>query len=415
MEMKDLTLVEYHRKIMLLPSPWDVESVKLDEVNKTVTIRLGYPKGTLVHCPECGKLCGIRDRREKRWRHLAQMGFRTLVHCAIPRSDCNEHGVKQVHLPWAESGSHFTLNFEAYAIELILASRNLSAVERLLEISWDSVQGIQRRAVKRGLLLRKATTIRHVGIDEKSFLSRHRYATVVGDLDRKIVLDVARERTEEGARTALEGALSAEQRATVEAIAMDFWDPFAAVATKLLPNADIVHDRFHVSQYLGKAVDKVRRGEHRKRMEKGDEILKRTKYLWLTNPKNWSDKQKVQYRILKGEDLQVGRAFAMKESFRTFWGFTYKAVAGNFHKRWHFWATHSRLKPFVEVAGTIRRHIGRIMNYFDHRISNAAIEGINSKIQLLKSSARGFRNFENYRTAILFHCGGLDLVAHKSP
>jgi transposase len=414
MEMKDSSLLEYHRHIMALPNPWNVESVDLDIEQKLVTLKVGYPTGTLVHCPECGKLCGIRDKRQRRWRHLAQMEFRTIVVCDVPRCDCDEHGVKQIHLPWAEAGSQFTLTFEAFAIQLILASRNLSEVERILGASWDAIQGIQKRAVERGLLLRKNTPIRHVGIDEKSFLSHHRYATVVGDLDRKVVLDVARERTEDGARAALEGALSEKQRESVEAIAMDFWEPFAKMATELLPNASIVHDRFHVSQYLGKAVDKVRRGEHREKMGDGDETLKGTKYLWLSNPKNWDAKQKQLYRLLKDEDLKVGRAFAMKESFRKFWDFLYKGAAENFQQRWHFWATHSRLKPFIEVAGTIRRHIDRIMNYFDHRISNAAIEGINSKIQLLKSSARGFRNFENYRTAILFHCGGLDLSAHKS-
>ena len=186
MEMKNLTLLEYHRHIMALPLPWNVESVEVDVENKVVSIRVAYPKGTLVHCPDCGELCGVRDHRERRWRHLAQMEFRTFVHCAIPRCDCDEHGVKQIHLPWAEAGSQFTLTFEAFAIALILASRNLSEVERILNISWDAVQGIQKRAVERGMLLRKDTTIRHVGIDEKSFLSRHRYATVVGDLDRKV-------------------------------------------------------------------------------------------------------------------------------------------------------------------------------------------------------------------------------------
>ena len=91
------------------------------------------------------------------------------------------------------------------------------------------------------------------------------------------------------------------------------------------------------------------------------------------------------------------------------WNYTYEASARKFWRRWNFWATHSRLEPVKEAAKTIREHIDNILTYCRHRITNAVSEGLNSKIQTIKKMACGFRNQENFKTAIFFHCGGLDL------
>lgn len=102
----------------------------------------------------------------------------------------------------------------------------------------------------------------------------------------------------------------------------------------------------------------------------------------------------------------MGRAFSIKEAFREFWTYVYQDTAEKLFDRWYFWATHSHLKPMIEVAKTLKRHLGYILTYFRHRITNSAEEGLNGKIQSLKADAHGFRNFENFRIAILFHCGG---------
>ena len=142
-------------------------------------------------------------------------------------------------------------------------------------------------------------------------------------------------------------------------------------------------------------------------------MLKGTKYLWLTNQSHWDGEQKLKYRELKGICLKVGRAFSMKEIFREFWSYFNQGSARKFFDRWYFWATHSRLKPMIEAARTLKRHLGNILTYFKHRISNSAAEGLNGKIQSIKADAHGFRNFENFRTAILFHCGGFKFLPLK--
>lgn len=398
-------ILEYHRKLLNLPPPWEVRSVDVDIETLSVTIDVFWPAQTFAPCPECQQLGPVKDSKKRMWRHLDTMQFKTFLRCDVPRVDCAEHGVLQVFLPWSDPKSRFTAMFEKVAAEILRSCKNQSQAAGLLRLSWKQVHRIQELSVAKALVLRKKEPIRHLGIDEKSFLKGHRYVTVLCDLDKKRVLDVAQGRDEAAAQKVLEG-LSEGQKKAVEAVAMDMWEPFKTAVQKQIPKADVVHDRFHISGYLTRAVDSVRKGEHRDFLKQGVEVLKGTKYLWLTNQCNWDAEQKSSYRELKGICLKVGRAFSMKEAFREFWTYVYQGPAEKFFDRWYFWATHSRLKPMIEVAKTLKRHLGNILTYFRHRISNSAAEGLNGKIQSLKADAHGFRNFENFRTAILFHCGG---------
>jgi transposase len=136
--------------------------------------------------------------------------------------------------------------------------------------------------------------------------------------------------------------------------------------------------------------------------------------LWLTNPHNWTEQQQASFNELRDKGLKVARAWSIKEMFSGLWDYRYEKAARRFFKRWFCWATHARLKPMAEVAKKLQRHLDNILTYLEHRITNAVAEGLNSKIQQIKSAARGFRKFENYRIAILFFCGKLDMYPQKS-
>ena len=99
----------------------------------------------------------------------------------------------------------------------------------------------------------------------------------------------------------------------------------------------------------------------------------------------------------------------MKDAFRHLWDYRSLPAARAFFARWQAWAIRSRLKPMIHVAGIIRRHLENVLNYINHRITNAVTEGLNAKIQWIKYSSRGFRDRERFKRAIYFHCGGLDL------
>jgi len=252
--------------------------------------------------------------------------------------------------------------------------------------------------------------VRQIGIDEKAAAKGHKYLTLVCDLDEGTVEHIAEDRKTESLNGYYKG-LSKEQLAGIEAVAMDMWEPYINATLDHVPEAvgKIVFDRFHVMGYVGKAVDTVRKQAHRDLMASGDETLKGSKYLWLYSRENVPDRRRNEFNALKRQELKVGRAWAIKEALRRLWHYVYPASGEKFWKRWYFWATHSRLEPIRKAAETVRRHINNILTYYQHPVTNAMSEGLNSQIQKIKSMACGFRNVENFKTAIYFHCGGLDL------
>ncbi|HSB51449.1 MAG TPA: ISL3 family transposase [Dissulfurispiraceae bacterium] len=405
---------ELYRQLLGLRDPWRVGDVRVNFEGLKVDVWVEWPVERQAPCPECGRGCAIYDHREERqWRHLDTMQFQTILHCRIPRIECVEHGVKSIDIPWAEKNSRFTALFERLAIDVLRGCQNQTKAKELLGLSWDGVHLIMEKAVGRGLQRRSTGGLLHIGVDEKSFLKGHRYATILSDLDNACVVDVARDRKEESLAELLR-RMPGEQRQGIVAVAIGMWEPYISVVEELLPEADIVHDKFHIAKYLGEAVDKVRKSEHKGLTKEGTETLKGTKYLWLTNPKNWSEEQKQRFKDLKDKGLKVGRAWAIKELFSDLWEYVYEKSARNFFRKWYWWATHARLRPIAEVARKLKRHLDNILTYLKHRITNAVAEGLNSKIQQVKSAARGFRNFENYRIAILFFCGKLDMYPQKS-
>lgn len=402
-------LRSHYVQLLGLTDPWTITNVDIDHDAMVLTIHVSWPEGISVPCPTCGVARATEDHREIRsWRHLDTMQFRTILTCRVPRSRCPDHGVKTIAVPWAGTSSRFTLLFERFAVDVLASARNLTAACAILRVSWDQAQLLMEHAVARGLSRRDCTGIRYVGLDEKSFGKGHSYGSLATDLDAGRVLDVVQGRTREAA-DALWAAIPAPVRSSCAAIALDMWEPFMDASRAAAPQADLVHDKFHVSGYLGKGVDLVRRQEHRSLRSEGSDLLTGTKYLYLRNPDAWNAEERAQFRTLRKESLKTGRAWAIKESFRVFWAYRSETWARKFFDRWYFWATHSRLRPIIAAAKTLKRHLVGILAYLRHRITNAVTEGLNSKIQSLKANARGFRNFAHYRVAILFHCGKLNL------
>jgi len=403
--------VEDHYGLLLgIQSPWVISSVdlKLDEHKVDIAIEYLGDEGT---CPECGATCPKHDDRKLRtWRHLDTMQFSTYLHCKLPRIRCDVHGAKSMAAPWAGKNSRFTLMFEAFAIRVLTAARSVEEARKLLGLNWHQVEKIKRRAVERGLERRKEVPIPYVGIDEKQFRSGHRYISSMVDLGGGRVLDVVENRTESDCKTLISKALTEVQQTQVTAVALDMWKAYANAVEAKLPQADIVHDRFHISQHLNEAVDRVRKEENKRLVQEGDPRLKGTKFLWMTNEENQKEKHAETFEALKHSDLKVARAWAIKESFRGFWEYRYAGCAKKYFDSWYSWAIRCQLEPIKAKARMIKTHLANILTYFKHRISNAVAEGLNSKIQTVKSNARGFRSFEGFRNSILFYCGGLEMA-----
>ena len=335
------------------------------------------------------------------------MQYTTHVVCRVPRVDCPDHGVKQVSIPWAGPKSRFTEMFECLAIRMLQLIKCQYRTATLLKLSPGQVHDIMDRAVNRGLSRRVLDEIPHLSIDEKSFQRGQDYGTVLCDVLNKRVLDMTRGRKEEAAEQAMECLPHPE---LVKTITMDMWVAFKNAAETKLSQADIIHDRFHIAAMLGEAVDDTRRAEVRKSPE-----LEKTRHIWLKNPENLTDKQRPVFEALVRAELKTAEAYGLKQVFRGFFEQDDVQSAETFFSDWMREVEKRELPHILKVAKTLQKNLPRLLNYVKWKLANGYAEAVNALIQEVKTIARGFRKFENFRVAILFFLGKLDLYPRNSP
>ena len=410
--MKD---VELYREILGITSPWIVDHVVLNPEGTDVYVHLAEDSEAKWTCPECAQPCPVYDHRaERQWRHLDSCQFRTYLVAAVPRVNCPTHGIRTAAVPWSLPHSRFTMLFEHFAIDVLRATRVQARAAELLRLTPRQMHEVMGRAVVRGLARRdRQETILHLTVDEKSFQHGQHYMTVLGDAGEGRVLEVCETRTKDATKALITSTLTPTQCQSVECISMDMWPGFMSAAEAELPGADIVHDRFHIAQYLNEAVDKTRRAENRAILKDDCNTLKNTKYLWLKAPERFTDKQQVRFDAIRDEDLDTARVWSFKETFRTFFACASVKEGELFFTKWYDAALALGNSHLTKVAEMLKSHLSGILAYLRHRVTNAMAEGLNSRIQQIKASAHGFRRFASYRIAILFFLGKLDLYPQK--
>ena len=403
--MRDTQL---YSQILGIAKPWKVTGVQVSLADDEVEVTVAHGGGKLV-CRQCGKPCPGYDKRIRRWRHLDTCQLKTVLVAEVPRVQCPEHGVVTIRVPWAEPGSGFTALFEALVINWLKVA-SISAVADRLRLSWNAVDGILQRAVKRGLSRRATLLPKKLSVDETAYRKGHDYITVVTDQEQGVVLHVAENR-ETSSLGEFYALLSDAQKSGIESVCMDMWPAYIRATRDALADADnrIAFDRFHVAQYLGKAVDQVRRQEHRRLLGQGDARLKGSKYQWLRNRSTMDWYQRRGFTALRKSSLKTARAWAIKEFAARLWGYQSRTWA---HKGWQRllnWMARSRLKPMQQTAKTLKKHLWGILNAVLLGVDNSHAESMNSRIKTVKIRARGFRNKQRFRNAIYFHLGGLQL------
>jgi transposase len=400
---------DLYATILGLTAPWEVTDVEVDAKSEVVAVHV-EAKGRSTHsCPECGRSCPGYDARERRWRHLDTCQFQTVLVAQVPRVQCPEHGVRQVAVPWGEPGSGFTAMLERLIIDW-LKEASVAAVARRLSLSWDQIDGVMQRAVARGLVRRKPEELIAIGVDETSFQKRHEYVTVVTDLTQSKVLYVADHRR----KSSLDGfyeSCDSDRLEGIAIVAMDMCKAYISSTMQHVPGAadKICFDRFHVSKIFGDALNKVRSQEHRDLLAIGDTSLTRTKHLFLRRGDSLSAQDEGVVDILRRAGLKSARAWAIKEAATKLWDYATRGWARKAWKKLISWAMRSRIEPMKAAARTVREHLWGILNAVRHKASNAGAESVNAKIQRVKRMACGYRNRDRFRTAIMFHLGGLDL------
>ena len=400
---------QIYSKLLELKYPWMVDSVSIDSARKIVDVHVIHDKGEKLPCPECRRECMVYDHlRERVWRDLDSIGFKTFIHARPPRIQCPEHGIREAVMPLSERRSRFTLRFESRSIR-VLQNMDIYNFTQIMDISWSQAWNIIDHAVKRGMS-RKTSHPRIIGIDDKSYRKGHKYITIVMDMEKDGVDFISLDRRKSSLDAYYE-SLCESDLSKISAVSMDMWDPYISSTLEHVPGAHgkIVFDRFHVMRHVNEAVDSVRKEENRDLVKRGIMDLKGSRYIWLYSQENLPDKYRERYNALKNSDLRTGKAYSMKENIRNLWNCGSGEDAREYWKKWYSWIVHSSIDAMKIVAKMMRMHIDKILNYFTHRITNAKAEGINSKIALIEKMAYGFRNRGHLKTAIYFKCGNLDL------
>lgn len=392
-----------------LDEGWVVNQVSTDIKKEEVYLKV-VCKLNEFEDPETGKMCKVYDHApERRWRHLDTMQYKTYISCMLPRVKLPTGKIKTINPGWASGHERHTFLFEHAVIDLLHATKNQTRTAELMRCGFNVVNRIIHLSTKRGMERRKLDSIvfEHLSIDEKSFKKGHQYVTVLSHPASGCILEVEKDRTKDACKTLVEKSLTQNQRNNIQTVSMDMWKAFISTSKEVFPNAQIVHDRFHLVKYLNEAIDKVRRREVKQHQE-----LKDSRYALLKNPENLTEKQRIKFEAIKDANYQVSRAWQVRENFKDMFS-SAQSEGFPLYMKWVSDALSKNIKEITKVVDMFNNHIIGVVNALVSNFNNAMAERLNGKIQELKTVGRGYRTFENFRSAILFFHGGLNLYPLK--
>jgi transposase len=393
------------RMALSIEPPWVVTKSEFDAAARRLDIHLDFARGSRFDCPECGVAgCPAYDSEEKTWRHLNFFQHEAYLHARVPRVTCKECGIKQVPVPWARSDSGFTLLFEALVMAMVQAMP-VAVVARMVD-EWDTrLWRIIHHYVAAARAGADHSEVTSIAFDETASRRGHNYVSLFVDLVRRRVLFVA-EGKDAGTVDAFAADLAAHggNPEAVAEVCIDMSPAFIAGIAQSLTNAQVTFDKFHLVKLINEAVDAVRRAEQKSHAE-----LNKSRYLWLKNPWNLSERQRAQLDNLSALNLKTGRAYRIRLAFQELYVQPAKNAEA-FLKKWYWWATHSRLPPMIEAARMVKRHWNGILRWFQTKIANGIMEAINSLVQAAKAKARGYRSTRNLKAIIYLIAGKLELA-----
>lgn len=383
-----------------LESPWYIKGVNFNTADSRLDIYLSFTKGHKFKSRD-GSYYTAYDTVERSWRHLNFFEHHCYLHARVPRIKQQDGKVVTQVVPWSRSGSGFTLLFEAFSMLLIENEMPVNKVAKILDVYPNRIWTIFNYWISRAHNSDQIQGLNKVGFDETSTKKGHHYVTTMVDLEQRRVLYACQGKDSDCLNKSVKYL---EQKQVpidqIDQVCIDMSPAFIAGCRDYLPNAAITFDKFHVVKEVNKAMDELRKLERQ-----GNELLKGHKYTFL--------KSKLSPKIKQERDLlleyypRLGEGYRLKQLFADFWDIKNKQEAESYLAFWCDLVDEAKIQPFIKAAKTIRAHWKGIVNYIDSRINNGILEGLNSKIQLAKKRARGYRNTKNFINMIYFICGKL--------
>ena len=447
-------------RLLCLPGVW-VRSVKFEPGRVVVTVVL---RARRLRCPKCSYLTWNRESRQHHdstWRHLDLGVWRLEVHARLRRLRCPEHGVHVEGVPFARDGARFTRDFENL-VAWLATKTDKTATCRLTRIDWATIGRVIERVGKELIDTDRLSDLFEISIDEVAWRKGHRYLTLIGDHRRRCVVWGTEGKGQAAADEFFEeldpppepaGPVHAKRppqppepaimvpfgpcptvpaghgiqgawlqpgseidpavfaRASrLRAVSMDMTGGYAKSVREHAAQAVICIDNYHVVQLATKALDEVRR-EHWNELRHAGETgaakqFKHDRWALLRNPDDLTDQQAATLAAIRTGGGKVPRAWAMKEMVRAIFasGLTVDAVA-ELIDRLLSRLSRCRLKPFIRLGRTIRKHREGILAARRLKLSNARAEALNNKVKLIVRRAYGFHSANAALALVHLTCG----------
>jgi transposase len=394
-----------------------VERVTFEEDEGLLVAHVRPRKGTRRRCGRCGRRGTWYDAGEgrRRWRGLDFAAVRVVLEADAPRVRCREHGVTVAAVPWARHGAGHTYAFDDQVAWLAVHTSR-SAVAQLMRVAWRTVGAICARVAADGQAgADRLAGLRRIGIDELSYKRGHRYITCVVDHDTARLVWAAPGRDAQTV-AAFFDALGDERAAQITHVSTDGAQWITDVVDARCPQAVRAADPYHVVAWATEALDAVRRDVwNTSRGGKGrateqSKALKNARWALWKDPDELSEAQQAQLDWIATTHPRLHRAWALKEGLR--WVFQlarqgFPRLATTALDRWICWARRSRIPAFVSLARRITRHRDAIEASIEHRLSNALVESVNTKLRLITRMAFGFHDPHALIGLAMLALGGL--------
>ena len=392
---------------MLRLSRASVQDVAFGSEGVIVTVRLRRKRPV---CSGCGaRGLNIKEHRSKSWRHLDLGACRCEIECVLRRLYCPGCGDVYEQVPWARAGSPYTRDFED-VVAFLAQQMAKTPITKLMRIGWRSVGKILARVVADELDRGRLDGLVMIGVDEVSYASEHRFLTCVANHETGGVVWAAPGRNA-ATLQALFDELTAEQKASIQAVSIDMSAGYEKAIREAVPDAAIAFDPFHVVQLGGKAADQVRRDEYNRhgRSSTGEgKWIKGARYSLLKDTANQTTKQLLKLAEVVLTNKPMYRAFLLLGELRYLYRLP-KHEAAQRLDAWLAWASRSRLKPFVKLARTIRQHKSGVLAAVELGISNGRLEALNSRVRLISHRAHGFHSADALIAMVYLCCAGIQI------